>query len=358
MARRPRALAERYKAVSSTSPSRAREFWADTFRLLKLSAAKRDDEALALATEIAERFPEQAAESSYLLACAQNRAGHGDEALGTLEAALDRGSCWQNSLLLWSPSLKPLQNLPRFHQILARSKTMINALEAGTRVSVAMFPPQSGEMGGAPPLLLPLHGGADIPGEHDAYWAAAVGQGVLVAVPRSSQHRTSDTLWWGGPHEPFDRERSERDVRAAYDEVGAAYAFDVARVLLGGFSQAAVLAVTLALENQPFQVRGFACVGPGTEDLEALRPLMEPAAARGLRGWILAGERERGLPMITRLADELTSHGISCQLEVVPGLGHEFPDDFSGRLQSGLRFLLGLDQKAPPLARAGPADSC
>jgi len=323
------------------SPTRAREFWADTFRLFELAATKKDNDALALAMEIAERFPEQAAESSYLLACTQNRAGRAEQALRTLEAALDRGSCWQESLLLWSPSLKSLQNRPRFHEVLARSKTMMDALEAGTRVSVAMFPPQTVEGADAPPLLLPLHGGADIPGAHDAYWAAAAELGVLVAVPRSSQRRTSDTFWWGAPHEPFDRERSEPDVQAAYDEVGATYAFDIARVLLGGFSQGAVLAVSLALENRPFPVHGFACVGPGIEDLESLRPLMEPAAARGLRGWMLAGERERGLGLITRLNQELTSHGVACRLDVVPGIGHEFPDDFGGRLHSGLHFVFG-----------------
>jgi hypothetical protein len=327
--------------VSSMSPARARQFWAATFRLLELSAAKRDDDALALAVDIAGRFPEQAAEGSYLLACAYNRAGHDEQALRTLEVALDRGSCWHDSLLSWSPSLKPLRNRPQFRRILARSKVMMDALEAGTRVKVAVFPPQAVETAGAPPLFLPLHGGADIPGEHDAYWAAAVGLGVVVAVPRSSQRRSSDTFWWGGPVEPFDRERSERDVQVAYDEVRAKYAFDVARVLLGGFSQGASLAVTLALQNRPFPVYGFACVGPGIEDLEPLLPLMEPAAARGLRGWILAGERERGLDLITRLSDALTSHGVRCRMEVVPGLGHEFPIDFGGRLQSGLNFLLG-----------------
>jgi hypothetical protein len=79
------------------SPVRAREFWADSVRLLDLSAAKRDDDALALAVEIAERFPEQAADSSFLLACAYNRAGHEEQALHTLEAALDRGSCTTRS---------------------------------------------------------------------------------------------------------------------------------------------------------------------------------------------------------------------------------------------------------------------
>jgi Tfp pilus assembly protein FimV len=87
------------------SPARAREFWTDAFPLLELSAANRNDDALALAVDIAERFPEQAAESSYLLACAYNRAGHDEQALRTLEVALDQGSCWHESLPIWSPSL-------------------------------------------------------------------------------------------------------------------------------------------------------------------------------------------------------------------------------------------------------------
>ena len=322
------------------SPVRAREFWSDTLRLLDLSAAKRDNDALALAVEIAKRFPEQAAESSYLLACSYVRAGHDEEALHTLEAALERGKFWHDSLLRWSPSLQPLGDLPRFRRILARSKAMMASLEATTRVSVKVFTPKAGRITTESPLLLPLHGGADIPGEHDAYWAAATDVAVMVAVAQSSQRRSSDTFWWGGPGEPFDRERSERDVKTAYDEVRTTFPFDVTRVVLAGFSQGAILAVTLALQNQPFPVRGFACVGPGIEDLEPLLPLMEPAAARGLRAWILAGERERGLELITRLGDALASRGVPCQLDVVSGVGHEFPPDFHARLQSGLSFVL------------------
>ena len=319
---------------------RAREFWAATFRLLDLSAAHRDNDALALAIQIAERFPEQPAESSYLLACAHNRAGNEQQALHTLETALDGGNCWHDSLLLWSPSLKPLRNLPRFHAILARSKACMDKLEAGTRVSVTVLPPRVGQTATAPPLFLPLHGGADLPGELDEYWAAATSVGALVAVAQSSQRRSSDTYWWGGPNGPFDHERSKRDVKTAYDEVDATCDFDATRVVLGGFSQGAVLAVSLALENEPFPVQGFACVGPGIEDVEPLLPLMEPAAARGVRAWILAGERERGLKLIKRLGEELISHGVPCQLDVVPGIGHEFPEDFGSRIQSGLRFVL------------------
>src|SRR5260370_9025551 len=205
-------------AMNSMSPVRAREFWADTFRLLDLSAAQRANDALALEIQIAERFPEQPAEASYLLACAYNRAGKAGQPLRTPETSLEQGNCWHDSLLLWSPSLKPLREVPRFHGILERSKAIMDDLEAHTRVSVTVFPPKAGRTATAPPLFLPLHGGADIPGEHDRYWAAAADFGLVVAVARSSQRRSSDTFWCGGPPEPCDHERSQRDVKAAYEE--------------------------------------------------------------------------------------------------------------------------------------------
>jgi hypothetical protein len=68
---------------------------------------------------------------------------------------------------------------------------------------------------------------------------------------------------------------------------------------------------------------------------------MEPAAARGLRGWILAGELEPGLEQIVRLHHELTLRGVACHLEVAPQLGHEFPEDFATRLPSAIDFVLG-----------------
>ena len=324
--------------MTPVNAERAREFWADTSRLVSLAMAKRDDEAVVVALEIVKGYPELPAESSYLLACAYNGAGRYVEALHTLETALDRGACWHESLLLSSPGLKPLRDQQQFHRIVARSKIMLDALPASSPAG-AVFSPERIETAGAP-LFLPLHGGGDIPGGHDEHWAAAVGIGVLVAIPRSSQRRSSDMFWWGNPLQPFDIERCGRDIQAAYDQVGTRHGFDRTRVVLGGFSQGASLAVTLALHNRPFPIRGFTCVGPGMESIEALIPLMEPAAARGLRGWILAGERERGLELITRLSDALTFHGIACQLEVVPGLGHEFPHDFGSRLQSGLGSVL------------------
>jgi predicted esterase len=328
--------------------ARFREFWAEIFQILALSNQGRDREALPLALGVRERFPEQAAETIYSIACLYARTNQPEEALATLEAALNAGVAWHKAVLLRSPSLAPLHDAPRWRTILSRSEDRMREQENSDRPEVLIMPPQ--QSGSQTPLLMALHGGADRMEEFAPYWQSATGLGILLLVPRSSQRRSSDNFWWGpwwGPQGPFDQERAEADVLTAYDQARREQSFDGHRVVLGGFSQGANMAITLALRQRPFESAGFICVGSGIDDLTALNPLMEPAAARGLRGWMLAGEREESLASVRNLHRELTRSGIACQLDLVPGLGHEFPEDFDIRLAEAIRFIFQDDTLTP-----------
>lgn len=320
----------------SMDPDRAQEFWRSVFRMFQLSGQGKDDDALALAIRMRDEFTEWPAETNYLVAVLFARTGQPSRSLETFESALDAGMAWNDALLRWSPSLAPLQEEPRFRAIVTRSGARIKALEATTAVRVDIVAPAQG--GPTYPLLLPLHGGGDALDEFAPHWHSASDAGVVLCVPQSSQRRSTDTFWWG-LGETFDQQRSEADIRLAYEQVCGRFRID--RVVLGGFSQGAVMAVTLALQQRPFPSVGFICVGPGTSNLEPLLPLMEAAAARGLRGWILAGEQESRLEQVLRLHKELTARGILCHMEVVPGIGHEFPDDFRNRLTSAIPTVLG-----------------
>lgn len=317
-------------------PPRAKALWQGLFRILELSAQEQDGQALALALRMREEFPEQPAETNYFVAVLFARTGQPLKTLETFEAGLDAGMGWNETLLRTSRSLAALREHPRFTAIVERSNARIRALEATTAVELDIVPPARADRDN--PLLLPLHGGGDTLAEFAPHWHGAASAGMVVCVPQSSQRRSTDTFWWG-PGETFDQQRSEADLTVAFEQVRKKYRIN--RVVLAGYSQGAVLAVTLALQQRPFPSVGFIGVGPGTSNLDPLLPLMGPAAAGGLRGWILAGEREPGVERIVRLHDELTSRGVPCQLDVVPGLGHELPDDFASRLSSAIRFVLG-----------------
>jgi predicted esterase len=319
-------------------PKRAQELWTGVFRLFELRHQGKDAEALGLALRMRDQFPEQPAEINYFVAIFYAWTGQSAMTFETFESALDEGMAWNEDLLRRSPSLQSLQEHPRFKQMVTRSEARMQALQARTAVELVIAAPA--HAGPTTPLLMPFHGGADTLEEFAPQWQAATSAGMIVCVPQSSQRRSTDTFWWG-PGDSFDQERSEADIQFAYEKLRRDHGFGRGRVVLGGYSQGAVMGVTLALQQRPFPSIGFICVGPGTSNLEPLLPLMQPAAARGLRGWILGGEREPSLEHVERLHRELILHGLACQLDVVPALGHEFPDDFPTRLASAIHFVLG-----------------
>jgi len=303
---------------------------------LQASRQEKDDQALGLALRIRDDFPEQPAETNYLVAVLYARTAQPLKTLETFESGLDEGMAWNEALLRRSPSLASIQPDPRFKVIVERSDARLRALETTTTVELAIAaPPNPNPM---TPLLMPLHGGADTLEEFAPFWLPASSAGIVVCVPQSSQRRTTETFWWG-VGETFDQERSEADLTFAYGRALREWG-GAGPVVFGGYSQGAVMAVTFALQQRPFSSRGFICVAPGTSKLEPLVPLMEPAADRGVHGWILAGEQDPSPEQIIRLHQELTAHGVPCGLEIEPGLGHEFPADFASRLPSAIHFVL------------------
>lgn len=81
--------------------------------------------------------------------------------------------------------------------------------------------------------------------------------------------------------------------------------------------------------------------GPHLLDVNALLPFLVAANSAGLRGYIVVGEEDNVCLGISRKVHELLNvHGIPCELELRPGLGHVYPDDYTKSLEKGLAFVL------------------
>jgi len=79
---------------------------------------------------------------------------------------------------------------------------------------------------------------------------------------------------------------------------------------------------------------------PAIRDPEALASLAAEAAERGIRGWLLTSEHDPSRPQVEQFHTEVTKRGLACELVVEPGLGHDFPEDFGGKLAAALKFIL------------------
>jgi hypothetical protein len=83
---------------------------------------------------------------------------------------------------------------------------------------------------------------------------------------------------------------------------------------------------------------GVCPVMPGEEAFNAAKVLR--ARERGQRGVLIAGENDTALlPQAKNMVEIFEQAGFSHQFVVVPGLGHEYPDDFSERLDTALAYI-------------------
>ncbi|MFJ5219729.1 alpha/beta hydrolase [Streptomyces sp. NPDC088354] len=210
-----------------------------------------------------------------------------------------------------------------------------------------------GEDAGPEPYraVIALHGNGGGARECLHGWREVVREGRLLAAVQSSQWIARDRAVWD------DEDEALRDVREQYATLTAEYELDVDHLIIAGFSMGAETALRMALGGT-VPARGFVLLGmagPRTGDPASWLPVMEKQRRSGLppRGYLMVGANDDDgvrCEKMRRLAEFLTSHGIPCGLEVLPGLGHEYPTDPLPNIRRALAFIRSDDpgHRTPP----------
>ncbi len=302
--------------------------------VLNLHREGRYQDALQVAAKAREQFPGKG-ETSYWIACLQCRLDDPEGALRTLQRAVKNGHWWSARWLTQDPDLEPLRDRPLFQEIVAESRRRREEAQAGARPELLVLPPENYESKEAFPLLLTLHWFGSTAAEFAPYWKSVRKAGFLLAVPQSSQVATEDGFGWN------DREQGHREIATHWEQLNRLYPIDHERVIIAGASQGGRLAIEIALAGDILPCHGFIAVVPAIRNPEGLIVRVEKAAERGLRGWIITGEHDHFRPDAEFLCELLQKAGVACELTVVPGLGHDFPNDFGTRLSAAIGFVLG-----------------
>lgn len=290
--------------------------------------------AYALLNAEGSRFPEEASTVLYLRSCMAERVGDRTAALASIAEALDQGHWYGERLLRASPSWQPLQGDPAFEQLAARSLALMARATREATPLVAL--PSGAAPSGGWPALVTLHGNGGNARLSLAGWSAVADDRLLAAL-HSSQALSSQQFVWN------DWEQAQADVLAQLAALRAAYPIDTGQLVLGGFSRGAEVTLQLALTGAVF-TQGVVLLGPGgpmAADPEQWLPLIRAADGRGLRAAMVVGDDDdiQLVDAALQLAPMLDANGIPCHLEVVPGLGHAYPQDGGAALRRALAFV-------------------
>jgi hypothetical protein len=307
-------------------------------RVFSLYEERRFDEALSVADDVRTRFPDRADRAYYWTACLRCLSGDSDAGLRSLQDGLRAGLWFAPDLLRSDGDLATLRGRSDFQLVVEESDRRWRHAQATSRLELQVFPPSGLPRG----VFIALHGSNWRAEETAPTWEAAVGVGMLLAVPQSSQVAGVNGYDWS------DRDITEHDLGEVYRRLRSHGARDGMPIVLGGFSQGAGVAVTLAIDGTGFPVHGFVAVAPAFSGIG--RPQADPseAARRGVRGVMFVGEHDPYRPEGEEVQRGLAASGVRCDLVVEPGIGHVIPPGFESRLETGVDIILRDGPRAKP----------
>ncbi len=307
--------------------------------------------ALELATQALAGHPEQVTYLDYWRMTMAARSGDAVLAVEILQQALQAGRWYSELLLRRSPSFKTLQGDPAFERLIALNQETAEKDHEKVFPLYTIRPEKRCLAGHTPPcpLLLALHANAGTVQTSLGFWRPVAAAGWLVAAPQSSQAIWKDAYVWD------DRELAEREIHKHYLTLGENYAIDQRRTLLAGHSMGGEIAIWLALKGT-IPANGFLAIGPGgpfMDDLAEWEPLLhdnltEGASENGgLRGYVITGEIDDSIPHknIERLVKRLNRANIPCELEIIPGVGHDYTSEYEPAIARGMQFILNRSRK-------------
>lgn len=301
-------------------------------RVFALYADQRFGEIRELLDGAVERFPRWRSRVTYWQACIDSLLGEADQAVERLHRGAEDGMFWSETSLRTDPDLAAARGQHGFEDMLEEVRRSTERANANRpeRPEVLLFAPEVEPVRG---LLIGLHMYARTAAASAPYWRPATEMGLVVVVPESTQVGGDDEPAWA------DAAVTARDVRLAREQALDRYPEGAAATVIGGASQGGGRAAAIALTGKPFACQGLVAVVSAYPELSDVPRAARGAAARGLRASLLTGDRDSTREEVEQLYADLMAARVRTELEVVPGLSHEFPDDFHEHLRRAVEFI-------------------
>lgn len=300
----------------------------------ELEEQKQYEQAIALLESALEQFPDEQYPITERLGMLYTQTEQYEKGLEIWEYGARRGFFYCHNPR-WGV-YKPYEQFERFGEILETDRRLRQEALDKSNMTYQVVAP-AGYTGQEPfPLFIVLHGGNRTIEQARPYWnSTRLGGEYLVAFMQSYLYYGMEGFGWSR-----NDERARQGLRECFEEIVERYRVDVSRVLIGGISAGAMMAIEVAIDDV-LPIAGFVgvCpVKPGEEAFNADK--VRKARERGQRAVLIAGENDAALlPQAQDMVKIFEQTEFPHQFVVVSGLGHEYPGDFAERLDAALAYI-------------------
>ena len=270
----------------------------------------------------------------YNLACVYALVGDADSALHWLGRAA-AGGFSNLSLLDGDSDLDAVRDRPGYSRVRGvvaknerRHKKDVSKRAAASPLLIVT--PDNLDEEETVPLVIVFHGYGDRARNYPRFWSGAAGEfDAILAIPQGLRS-VGKGFGWGSVDE------ADAILQYTLDEVDRRYAIDRDRIIITGFSQGGFIALALGTRYPDVFAGVIPMAGPYIPDIDA-----PPTAREGdPRYYFMVGTRDRVAKDMRRAAKDFESAGFNVRLRILPGTGHNFPEDYNRELTTAMRWVL------------------
>lgn len=296
-----------------------------TNELMRLYPQGKYAEALEIIEQNADRFPLQAARTTYWRMCLLSISGRLDDMLSLFRHGLDSGLWWAEDQFAVDTDFDPVRELPEFKRLVAESNHKCIEMQTQVKPDRSLLLPD--DTSGTLPLLIALHGRNGNKDSNLEFWEVARRRGWLVLSPQSRQSLFEGSYCWD------NSEKGLQDILYHVEEIIQTHRIDPKRIVIGGFSQGSGMGIYMALSGKT-SARGFIGIGTWWQ-----APLDFDGKGNHVRGYFVTGEKDHTLERAREIQDVLKQNDIPFTEEVHADLGHAFPADFERAFDQAIDFI-------------------
>ena len=301
-------------------------------KMFELYEQQKYPEVNAIVAEMMKEFPGKRGLLYNVAYCVQSATGNSERALELMEEAADKGYWSDPDQLITDNDLKPLWNEPRFKSVAERFRLLAKEYSKSNPARLEVLKPDGFNPGDrhAVPLIIALHGNTQSIEDSRNDWGFMAKKGWLVALPQSSQASMEGAFVWN------NFETAIPEIKEHFKELTKNYDIDSERIIIAGFSMGGALAASICF-NQVIPCNKFILMGPYIQNASVFAESLEVLGRKDGHGYILVGENDTGCLQGSKdLAALCKEHRVECELDVIPGIGHEFPDNFQTLVSNAL----------------------
>ena len=296
-----------------------------TDELIRLYSQGKYAEALKVVEQNADRFPVQAARTTFWRMCLLSMSGRPNDMLAMFRHGLDSGLWWAEQQFVIETDFDPVRELPEFKQLVAESNRKCIEMQEQVKPDRMLLLPDdtSAEL----PFLIALHGRNGNKDSNLEFWDVARRRGWLVLSPQSRQALFEGSYCWD------NAEQGLQDILYHVEEVTRTHQVDPKRIVIGGFSQGSGMGIYTALKKVT-SARGFIGIGTWWQN-----PADFAGKGNDVCGYFVTGEKDHTLERAREIQNVLKENNIDFTEEIHADLGHDFPADFERAFDQAIDFI-------------------